>query len=343
MNWWKPKQSAVQQPPNNGGIHEAFHTLQSHVSSFLHKPQNLFFNGFPTAPPPFWDAFKKVLYPEEVVYRTRLKLRELKHIGTIKDYVIEFTTLMLQIPRMSDDDRLKLTYELQYWAKQEFNLFNSKGRKNLAMSDEEIVKHFCKVPVYYSRFSDDDEVNLMISYKDTMKSFIGFFFSKADAMALVDTPSEFGIPYADSEPLDVAIDYNMANALVKFIPEASEVKNALQVKKKAGLPHKNFSGVPVFESRNMSICQDYLSLTSEGCLDRKRLVFFKKDDLEKSLAKARAASHDQGSNLIDTETHIEVAALEDIIQAMKDSSTSEWNNVVFAYPGQDIETGPSPQ
>ncbi|KAL2472207.1 Uncharacterized protein Adt_40344 [Abeliophyllum distichum] len=295
MNWWKPKQSAVQQPPNNGGIHEAFHTLQSHVSSFLHKPQNLFFNGFPTAPPPFWDAFKKVLYPEEVVYRTRLKLRELKHIGTIKDYVIEFTTLMLQIPRMSDDDRLKLTYELQYWAKQEFNLFNSKGRKNLAMSDEEIVKHFCKVPVYYSRFSDDDEVNLMISYKDTMKSFIGFFFSKADAMALVDTPSEFGIPYADSEPLDVAIDYNMANALVKFIPEASEVKNALQ------------------------------------------------DDLEKSLAKARAASHDQGSNLIDTETHIEVAALEDIIQAMKDSSTSEWNNVVFAYPGQDIETGPSPQ
>ncbi|KAL2489810.1 protein TIC [Forsythia ovata] len=218
---------------------------------------------------------------------------------------------------MSDDDRLKLTYELQYWAKQEFNFFNSNGRKNLAMSDEEIVKHFCRVPVYYSRFSDG-EAKLMISHKDPMKSFLGFFFDKADAMAFMDTPSEFGIdPHADSEPLDVAIDYNMANVIVKFIPEASEVKNALQVKKKAGLPHKNFSGVPVFESRNLSTCQGYLSLANEGCLNQKRLVFFKKDDLEKSLAKARAASHDGGSNLIDTETNIEVAALEDIIRAMK--------------------------
>ncbi|KAL2489804.1 protein TIC [Forsythia ovata] len=173
------------------------------------------------------------------------------------------------------------------------------------MSDEEILKHFCRVPVYYSRFSDG-EAKLMISHKDPIKSFLGFFFDKADAMAFMDTPSEFGIdPHADSEPLDAAIDFNMANCIVKFIPEASEVKNALQVKKKAGLPHKNFSGVPVFE-----------------------------DDLEKSLAKARAASHDRGSNLIDTETNIEVAALEDIIRAMKDGSTSEWNNVVFAYPGE---------
>ncbi|KAL2489807.1 protein TIC [Forsythia ovata] len=209
------------------------------------------------------------------------------------------------------------------------------------MSDEEIVKHFCRVPVHYSRFSDG-EAKLMISPKDPMKSFLGFFFDKADAMAFMDTPSEFGIdPHADSEPLDVAIDFNMANGIVKFIPEASEVKNALQVKKKAGLPHKNLSGVPVFESKNLSICQDYLRLTNEGCLNQRRPVFFKKEDLEKSLAKARAESHDGRSNIIDLETQIEVASLEDIVQAMKDSSTSEWNNVYFAHPGQDIETNPS--
>jgi archaellum component FlaC len=54
-----------------------------------------------------WEMFKKELkrqfYPENVVYEARKKLRELKHRGTIRDYVKEFTTLMLQIPSMPDD------------------------------------------------------------------------------------------------------------------------------------------------------------------------------------------------------------------------------------------------
>ncbi|KAL2472205.1 Uncharacterized protein Adt_40341 [Abeliophyllum distichum] len=185
-NWWKPKQSAAPLHHHHGGLLEAFHTMQSHVSSFFQKPKNLFVNCCPTAQALY--AFKKELYPEQLVYDTRMNLRDLKHNGTIKDYVVEFTTLMLQIPRLSDDDLLKLAYELQHWAKQEFNFFNRNGRNNLAMSDEEIVKKICKV-----------------------------------------------------------MDYNMTVGPLRLIPEASEVKNALQVRKKAGLPHEYFSGVLVFE------------------------------------------------------------------------------------------------
>ncbi|XP_022864502.1 uncharacterized protein LOC111384459 [Olea europaea var. sylvestris] len=54
-----------------------------------------------------WDEFKRELkrqfYPENVVYEARKKLRELKQKGTIRDYVKEFTTLMLQIPSMPED------------------------------------------------------------------------------------------------------------------------------------------------------------------------------------------------------------------------------------------------
>ncbi|KAL2472195.1 hypothetical protein Adt_40331 [Abeliophyllum distichum] len=316
-NWWKPKQSATPLHHHHGGLLEAFHTLQSHVSSFFQKPKNLFVNCCPTAQALY--AFKKELYPEHLVYDTRMNLRDLKHNGTIKDYVVEFTTLMLQIPRLSDDDLLKLAYELQHWAKQEFNFFNRNGRNNLAMSDEEIVKKFCKVPVYNIKFSDE-EVAQMASHIDKRKSILVYFLSKADAMAyakhglIVSVPSR--LPYVYSEDLEI-------------------------VRKKASLPHEYFSGVPVFESKNLSICQDYLRLTNEGCLNQRRPVFFKKEDLEKSLAKARAESHDGRSNIIDSVTQIEVASLEDIVQAMKDSSTSEWNNVYFAHPGQDIETNPS--
>ncbi|XP_022844753.1 uncharacterized protein LOC111367889 [Olea europaea var. sylvestris] len=57
-----------------------------------------------------WDKFKREIkrqfYPENVVYEARKKLRELKHTRTIREYVKEFTTLMLQIPSTPDDDLL---------------------------------------------------------------------------------------------------------------------------------------------------------------------------------------------------------------------------------------------
>ncbi|XP_022882220.1 uncharacterized protein LOC111399181 [Olea europaea var. sylvestris] len=85
-----------------------------------------------------WDDFKKELkrqfYPENVVYEARKKLRELKHKGTIRDYVKEFTTLVLQIPSMSDEDLLfHFTDGLQNWAKQELQ------RRRVKTVDEAIV------------------------------------------------------------------------------------------------------------------------------------------------------------------------------------------------------------
>lgn len=71
-----------------------------------------------------WEDFKKELkrqfLPENVVYEARKKLRELKHRTTICEYVREFTTLMLQITNLTDEELLFYFIEgLQTWAKQE--------------------------------------------------------------------------------------------------------------------------------------------------------------------------------------------------------------------------------
>ncbi|RVW74601.1 hypothetical protein CK203_050922 [Vitis vinifera] len=65
-----------------------------------------------------WDAFKREIkrqfYPKDVAYLARMK--RLKHTGSIREYVKEFSTLMLEIPNMSDEELLfNFMDNLQSW------------------------------------------------------------------------------------------------------------------------------------------------------------------------------------------------------------------------------------
>ncbi|RVW12932.1 hypothetical protein CK203_096852 [Vitis vinifera] len=71
-----------------------------------------------------WDAFKREIkrqfYPEDVAYLARKSLKRLKHTGSIREYVKEFSTLMLEIPNMAEEDLLfNFMDNLQSWAEQE--------------------------------------------------------------------------------------------------------------------------------------------------------------------------------------------------------------------------------
>ncbi|XP_039053116.1 uncharacterized protein LOC120195059 [Hibiscus syriacus] len=71
-----------------------------------------------------WDALKKELktsfLPENVDYNAHKKLRELSHTGTIREYVREFSTLMLDIKDISERDKLFHFLEgLKPWARLE--------------------------------------------------------------------------------------------------------------------------------------------------------------------------------------------------------------------------------
>jgi hypothetical protein len=71
-----------------------------------------------------WEEFKAELkrqfYPENVAQLARKKMKELKHNRSIREYVEEFSGLMLQIPNMSEEDFLfNFMDGLQFWAAQE--------------------------------------------------------------------------------------------------------------------------------------------------------------------------------------------------------------------------------
>ena len=71
-----------------------------------------------------WEDFRKEIkrqfYPEDVAYLARKNMRHLKHTGSIRDYVKEFSSLMLEIPNMTQEELLfNFMDNLQGWAEQE--------------------------------------------------------------------------------------------------------------------------------------------------------------------------------------------------------------------------------
>ncbi|KAJ9678514.1 hypothetical protein PVL29_020638 [Vitis rotundifolia] len=71
-----------------------------------------------------WEDFKreikKQFYPKDVAYLARKNMRRLKHTGSIRDYVKEFSSLMLEIPNMTEEELLfNFMDNLQGWAEQE--------------------------------------------------------------------------------------------------------------------------------------------------------------------------------------------------------------------------------
>nr|CAN61625.1 hypothetical protein VITISV_024717 [Vitis vinifera] len=67
-----------------------------------------------------WEDFrreiKRQFYPEDVAYLARKNMRRLKHTGSIHDYVKEFSSLMLEIPNMTQEELLfNFMDNLQGW------------------------------------------------------------------------------------------------------------------------------------------------------------------------------------------------------------------------------------
>ncbi|GKE72870.1 putative retrotransposon gag domain, aspartic peptidase domain protein, partial [Tanacetum coccineum] len=68
----------------------------------------------------FMADFKKQLYPDNAKNEAKSQLRKLKQSETIREYIKEFTTLVLEILELSDQDSLFYFLDgLQGWAKTE--------------------------------------------------------------------------------------------------------------------------------------------------------------------------------------------------------------------------------
>ncbi|XP_057773373.1 protein TIC 22-like, chloroplastic [Salvia miltiorrhiza] len=207
--------------------------------------------------------------------------------------------------------------------------------KNCAMSPEAIEERLAGVPVY--ALSNGAEEFVLVSGAQSRRDLGLFFFTEADAEALlkhmksVDSSMSSGsqvVPVALSKVFDLKVN----GVALRLLPEASQIKNALQERKRVGLEDESFRGVPVFQSKS-------LVLRSQN--KTYRPVFFRKEDLEKSLS--RASRDQKQANPSLRRGDVQVAVLEDIIRGMKDTAESSWDDVVFIPPGFEVSSSPSRQ
>ena len=90
----------------------------------------------------FIKEIKKQFYPENAEREAKIRLRNLKHKGSIKDYIKEFTTLVLEIPDLSPKDSLIYFIDgLQPWAKTELERRNVQDLSTAIAVAEGLVDH----------------------------------------------------------------------------------------------------------------------------------------------------------------------------------------------------------
>uniref|UniRef100_A0A3Q7I8N2 Protein TIC 22-like, chloroplastic n=1 Tax=Solanum lycopersicum TaxID=4081 RepID=A0A3Q7I8N2_SOLLC len=206
------------------------------------------------------------------------------------------------------------------------------GVKKQSLSTETIEERLGGVPVY--ALSNASQEFVLVSGVSTGKSLGLFCFSEADAEALrqqmesMDPSMRNGsrvVPVALNKVFQLKVD----GVAFRLIPEASQVKNAIKERERTGTTDESFYGVPVFQSRS-------LILRSQN--KRYRPVFFRKEDLESSLVRA---SQQQGRLNPALKGDIQVHLLFFTVYLLFDSSTSQWDDVVFVPPGFDVSADPS--
>ncbi|CAI0397649.1 unnamed protein product [Linum tenue] len=202
------------------------------------------------------------------------------------------------------------------------------------LTPQAIEERLAGVPVYALCNSRDEFV--LVSGVSTGKSLGLMCFKKEDADALLHQMKSMDPEMRKDGSKVVAVALNKVFQLkvdgvsFRLIPESAQVKNALTEQEKAGLSDGGFPGVPVFQSRSLVLRSQTKSY---------RPVFFRKEDLEKSLY--RASREQKKLNPLFRDGDIQVAVFEEVIKSMKENSGSTWNDVVFIPPGFDVSTNPT--
>lgn len=133
----------------------------------------------------------------------------------------------------------------------------------LSMAKEDVKARLAPIPVY-TVANPKNEFVLVAGENNTQLGF--FFFRKEDAEAIIAKIKEENPRLArDSKVLRVTMDNvyevfttprettGLQGIHFRFMPDMAQVKHALQLYKDAGVPTKNFIGVPVFQAEGLTV------------------------------------------------------------------------------------------
>ncbi|CAE5969052.1 unnamed protein product [Arabidopsis arenosa] len=199
------------------------------------------------------------------------------------------------------------------------------------LTADAIEERLAGVPVY--ALSNSNEEFMLVSGTSSGKSLGLLFCKEEDAETLLKQMKSMD-PRMRKEgskvvalALSKVFQLKVNGVAFRLIPESTQVKNALKERKTAGIDDDDFHGVPVFQSKSLILRSENMSY---------RPVFFRKEDLEKSLI--RASSQQNRLNPALKPGDIQVAVFEDIVKGMKESTTSNWDDIVFIPPGFEVST-----
>uniref|UniRef100_A0A1J3JPA5 Protein TIC 22-like, chloroplastic n=1 Tax=Noccaea caerulescens TaxID=107243 RepID=A0A1J3JPA5_NOCCA len=199
------------------------------------------------------------------------------------------------------------------------------------LTADDLEERLAGVPVY--ALSNSNEEFVLVSGTSTGKSLGLLFCKEEDAEALLKQMKIMDprmrkegskvVALALSKVFQLKVD----GVAFRLIPESTQIKNALKERKTAGFTDEDFHGVPVFQSKSLILRSDNKSY---------RPVFFRKEDLDKSIT--RASRQQNRLNPALKPGDIQVAVFEEIVKGMKENAASNWDDIVFIPPGFEVST-----
>lgn len=200
---------------------------------------------------------------------------------------------------------------------------------DIALNQEQVSKTLEGIPVYTVSNAGNEFV--LVSDSNGSKSLSLLCFRPQDAESLLSQ-------VRDREPVlgrgakVVAVSLEKVYKLTaegiafRFLPDPGQVKNAVEAKMKSGDKAKVFDGVPVFQSENLILRSSNRRFIP---------IFFRKEDLDRALAKA--AKKQQRSNpAVRASMDIQVGSLEDVLKRLElNDENSGWGDFIFIPPGKD--------
>lgn len=196
----------------------------------------------------------------------------------------------------------------------------------LAMSRDQVSKRLDGVLVYTICNSSNEFI--LTTDLSGIKSLAFFCFRKEDAETLLvqvkDRESSLGrgarvVPVS----LDKVYQLKAEGISFRFLPDPNQIRNAIELRSKAGVKGRAFDGVPVFQSENLILRSKNRRLCP---------VFFSKEDCEIALKKALMTQQKVNASM-------RVGTFEDVLQNMEaKEEDSVWGDLIFIPPGSDVQT-----
>ncbi|GIL86662.1 hypothetical protein Vretimale_11528 [Volvox reticuliferus] len=200
---------------------------------------------------------------------------------------------------------------------------------DLAMAKEEVKARLAPVPVF-TVANPKNEFVLVAGENNTQLGF--FFFRKEDAEALIEKIREENPRLArDSKILRVTMDNvyevfttpreqtGLQGIHFRFMPDMKQVAHALELYKAAGVPTRQFIGVPVFQAEGLTVttrdmqyvplflCKEDLDIAVQSAYAQRNAAQIK---LYKDKADKYQADFDQIVNQLDAASGRERSGLE---------------------------------